>query len=91
MYIDKNSHIALWLTMIQSQQSLTLRWRSFARSGRERFAFSFSSKGGQYFMLDCLQPVAPQITQATRPTIVDTLLTLIIKMGWEGCRNLFYL
>jgi len=29
MYIDYNRHIALWLTMMEGQQTLTLCWRAF--------------------------------------------------------------
>jgi len=72
MHIDNTSHIALWLTMMHGQQSLTLRWCSFSRWGRDHVAFSASCKSSQYFVYDCLQPVTPQITQNTWPTIVDT-------------------
>jgi len=75
-YIDNNDHIVLWLTMIQGQQSLTLLWHSFSRWGRDHVTFSFSYKGWQYFVYDCLLPVATQITQDTWPIIVDALLTL---------------
>jgi len=91
MYIDNNDYIALWLTMMQGQQSLTLHWRSFSRWGREVVTFSFSYIGGQYFIKDWLQPVATQITQDTRPTIVDSPSMLVFRMGQEGYRNLFFL
>jgi len=91
MYIDHNGHIALWLTMMEGQQSLTLHWQTFSRWGRERFTCSFAYKGSQYFVYDYLQPVAPHITQNIQLTIVDALLTLIFKMGQAGYRNLFYL
>jgi len=74
--------------MIEAQQSFTLIWCSFSSWGRVRFTFCFSYKGTQYFVYDCLQPVAPQITQDTRPTIVDALLTLILMMGQGGNRYL---
>ena len=38
-----------------------------------------------------MQPVAPQITHDTRPTIVDTPLTLMSMMGRRGYCNLFCL
>jgi len=44
----------------------------------------FFFKGAQYFVYDCLQPVTTQITQHTQPTIVDTSLTLIVKIGLGG-------
>jgi len=59
MYIDHNSHIALWLTMMDCQQSLILCWRSFSRWGRERLTYSVACKGCQYFVYDYLQPVIP--------------------------------
>jgi len=57
-YIDNNDHFALGLTMMQGQQLLTLHWCSFWRWGRENVTFSFSYKGGQYFVSACLQRVA---------------------------------
>jgi len=54
----------------------------------EHVAFSFSYKGSQYFVFDCLQPVATQIAQDTQPTIVDAPLKLISKMGQGGYRGL---
>jgi len=81
MYIDNHSHNALWLTMMQGQQSLTLCWRSFLWCGKDHFTCSFANKSSQYFIYDCLQSVTPQITQDTRPTIVHTPLMLIVKPG----------
>jgi len=74
MYIENNRHIALWLTMMHGQQLLTLHWRSLSRWGREQVVFSLSYKGSQYFVYDCLQPLSPQITHNTQPTIVDAHL-----------------
>jgi len=62
MYINNEAHIGRWLTMIQSEQWLTLHWRSFSWWGRECCAFAVSSEGGQYFIYDYLQPIAPQMT-----------------------------
>jgi len=91
MYIDHNSHIALWLTMMQGQQLLTLHWRRFSRWGREYFTFPFASKGSQYFGYDYLQPVTPQITQDTQPIMIDALLMLVFKIGQGEYCNLFSL
>jgi len=88
---ESNGHITLWLTMMQGQQLLMLRWCTFSRWGSEHVTFCFFYKGGQYFVYDCLQPVAVQITQDTRPTIVDAPLTLIIKLGQGRYRSLLYL
>jgi len=88
IYIDNNHHIALWLTMMEGQQSLTLWWRSFWRWGRKRFTFTFAYKGSQYSVYDNVQPVAPQITHDTWPRIVDAPLTLrwpsFSRWGMEG-------
>jgi len=89
MYIGKNGHIALWLTMMQGEQSLTLCWCSLSRRGREHVASSLFYNGGQYIVHDCLQPVALQITQDTLPTIVDAPLTCIFKMGQDGITACF--
>jgi len=89
MYIDHNSHIVLWLTMMEGQQVLMLHWRPFSSRGREHFTFSVSYQGGQYIVYDCLQAVAAQITHDTWSTIVDTLLILIFMMGQRGYRYHF--
>jgi hypothetical protein len=47
MYRENNRHIALWLTMMEGQQSLTLCWRAFWRWGRKRFTFIFAYTGSQ--------------------------------------------
>jgi len=91
MFIDNNSHIAMWLTMMEGQKSLTLYWRSFSRWGRERFTFTFAYKGSQQSVYDNFKPVTPQITQDTQRTIFDAPLMLIFKMGHEGYCNLFCL
>jgi len=90
MYMNNNSHIALWLTSKQGQQLLLLHWCSFSRWYRERFAYSFSHEGGQYFLHGWQQPIAPLITQDTRPTIIDALETLIFSMGKDACLCLFW-
>jgi len=83
MFIDNNRHIALWLTMMEGQQLLTICWRAFWRWGRKRFTFIFAYKRSQYSVHYNVQPVAPQITHHTWPTIVDAPLTLI-SMIWQG-------
>jgi len=83
------ANITLILPKLHDQKSLTLGWRSFSRLGRERVGFSVHNTGGQYFIYDFIQPGAPQITQNTRPTIVDAQLMLIFVM-WKGaCLCLF--
>jgi len=57
--------------------------------GQGAFQCLFSDKCGEYFVYDCLKPVAPQITPDTWTTIVDALLKLIFMMGQVGYRYLF--
>jgi len=91
MYIDNNGHIALYITIMEGQQSLTLRWRSFSWWGREHSTFSLAYKGSQYFVYDYGQPIAHKITQDTWPRIVNTPLALIFRMGQGSCYYLFCL
>jgi len=91
MYIDNNHHIALWLPMMKGQQSLTLCWRAFWRWGRKRFTFIFAYKGSQLSVYDNVQPVAPQISHHTCPTIVDAPLTFIFMIGQGGYCTVFCL
>jgi len=65
MYIANNSHITLWLTIMEGQQSLTLCWHSFSCWGREHFTVTVAYKGNQYFVYDSVQPITPQIIQGT--------------------------
>jgi len=46
MYIDQNGHIVWWLTMMESQQLLTLHWHSFSRwvQGAVHFPFCLSTQ-----------------------------------------------
>jgi len=55
------------LPTMQNQKLLMLHWGSFSRWGREHVRFSFSYKGGQYFIYDCLEPITTQITKDARP------------------------
>jgi len=83
MYIDYNGHIALWLTIMEGQQSLTLCWCSFWWWCWERFTFTFAYKGSQYSVYDNVKPVTTHITHDTRPTI----LTLCWLSFWEWGRE----
>ena len=59
LFMDACDQAPLILLKMQDPESLTLRWRSFSRWGRERFACLFCNKGGQYFVYDCIWPVTP--------------------------------
>jgi hypothetical protein len=91
MYIDHNGHIALRVTIMKGQQSLTLRRHSFSSWGREHFTFSCAYQRSQYSVYEYLQPVIPQITNDTGPTIVNAALTLIFMMVQGRYDNLFCL
>jgi len=85
------NQVLLGLPKMQGQKSLTLRRGSFLCWGREHVAFVFASKGGQYLICGGLQPIATQITQDARPKIIDTPLTLIVRMAQGACHYWFCL
>ena len=80
LFMDACDQVPLIIPKMQDPKSLTLRLRSFSWCARERFACFFGNKDGQYYVYDSIWPVTPQITQDTRPTIVDAVLTLIFTM-----------
>jgi hypothetical protein len=85
---DMNAKISTmaWLPYMQQIKLLTLRWRSFSGCGREHFAVVFASKGCQYLINGCMQPIGTYITQDVKVKIGHTLLTLIVRMGrWLWC------
>ena len=41
----------------------------------------FAPKGGQYIIDACLQPITSMIAQDARQNIIDTWLTLIVRIG----------
>jgi hypothetical protein len=55
------------------------------------FTFSIAYKESQYCVYDYVQLLAPQITQDTRPTMVNDPLTLIFMMGQGAVHLLFCL
>jgi hypothetical protein len=57
--------------------------------GREHAPSSLAYKGGQYSINDSLQPFTTQSTKHATPIIVDTLLTLIFRMGQGACCYFF--
>jgi len=63
---------------------LTLRWRSFSRCSGEHVAVVLASKGCQYVINGCLQPIRKEITQDSKLTIVDTPLTLILRIRQQA-------
>jgi len=81
----------LRLTMMHGQTSLMIRWCSFWEWGRECVTFSCDYQCGLYLIYEYLHSIATQITQDSRPTIIDTVLTLIFKTGQGVCLSVFWL
>jgi len=79
------------LPKMLDQKYLTLSRCSVSRWGRESVPSSFASRGGQYLMYYCLQPIATQITSDANPNIVDALLMLIPRMGQGVCLSVLWL
>jgi len=59
LFMDTCDQEPLLLPKMQDPKSLRLHWRSFSRWGREGFPCFSSNTGGQYFLYDCIWPVAP--------------------------------
>jgi len=79
------------VTMMQSQTLLTHCWHSFSQWGRQCVTVSFAYKCSLYLIYEGLHPIATQITQDARPKIIDSPLTLIVRM-WQGvCLTCFWL
>jgi len=49
-FMTDYNQLAVWLTRMQDQKSLTLCWCSFSRWGREGIAICFAYKDGQRFL-----------------------------------------
>ena len=80
-YIDVCDHSPVGLPKVQEQKLLTLCWRSFSEWGRECVTFSFAYKCSLYLIYKHLHPIATQITQDARPKIIDSPLTLVLRIG----------
>jgi hypothetical protein len=77
-----------WLQNMQVLTLLTLLWRLFSGYCMEHFALIFASKGCQYRINGCLQPVGTWLTQDAKLKIFDPLLTLMLRMGRSPCCTL---
>jgi len=75
----------LILPKMREQKLLTLSWCSFWLWGMECVASSVAYEGWQWLILDSMQPIATQINKDASLQIVDTLLTLISRMGQRVC------
>jgi len=67
-------------------QLLTLSGRSSSGCGREHVGEVFPSNGCECLENGCLQPISTWISQDVKPKVVDTLLTLILRIRqWPCC------
>jgi len=87
--MHQNGQVSNQLPDLQDQKSLTLCWRSFSESGRERIAFSCAYKGSLYVVDECLWPLSMESNRDARPNIVGTPWTLIVMTGLGVCHFLF--
>ena len=90
-YIDVCDHSPIRLPKMQDQKLLMLHWRSFSEWGRKNVTFFFAYKGSLYLIYERLHPIATQITHDARPKIIDSLLTLILRMRQGAFLTCFWL
>ena len=91
MIMHSNNQIACELPDLQDQKLMTLCGRSYSEWGLECVATSFAHKDSQYHIYEWPQPIATQITNDARSTIVDTLLTILFRMRQGAYGSLFCL
>jgi len=60
LYMDACDQTPVIVPEMHDPESLTLCWNAFSWWGRECFALSFYNKGGQFFVYDCIEPLAPR-------------------------------
>jgi len=84
-------HVMPWVRNMHHQKLWTLRWRSVSGCGRETVAVGFGSKGCQYLINGCLQPIGTWITQDAKLKFVNAPLTIILRMRWWPCCYLLHL
>ena len=86
-----HNQIVFLLRNLQDWKLLMLHGVWFSRRDTERLTFYFAFKCCQYCCY--VEPIQNYfiMTRITRPKIVDTLLTVISKMGQGACCFVFYL
>jgi len=89
--MSRKIRVMPWLPYMQELKQLTICWRSFSGCGREHVAVVFATKGCQYLINGCLQPIWTRITQGAKLKIADAPLTLILRMRRWPCCCLFCL
>jgi len=68
-----------WLSKMQDQTSLTLRWHSFLGGDRDMRITVFAHNGGHRIGYAIKTLPSPWIIQDARSIIVDALVTLIFR------------
>jgi len=71
--------IAIWLSKMQEQKSLTFRWCSFLGAGSYMDITIFAHKRGQHFDYTWKLLHSRLIMQGTRTKIIDAPLMLIVR------------
>jgi len=64
-------------------------WHSFPACGKEHVAVVFMTTGCQHLKNGCLQLIGTEITQDEKRKLLDTPLTLILRMWWWQHCGLF--
>jgi len=75
-----------WLHNKHDLILLTLRWHSFSWEGNEAITHCYTWNDGNYFIYKSLPQRNTSITKDATSNIIDTLLTLIFRMGQEAFR-----
>jgi len=81
MLMHSNDQISSGLPDLHDQDSLMLRCHVYWEWCGDHVALSFANKASQYRIYEWPQPIATQITNNSKPKIVDAPLTLIFRMG----------
>jgi len=86
MIMGQHRCIAVWLSKMQAQKSLTPRWRLFLGGSSLISTTIFAYKGGQYCNYGSMPLHSHWIIQNARPKIIDAPLTLIFRR-WKRSRR----
>jgi len=67
LYMNYYNTAILRLCKMQDQKLWTLCWHSFSEWGSKGITVVFATKGGQYLIYGCLQPITTKIPQNEKP------------------------
>ena len=70
--------IAVWLSMMEAQKLLMLRWRAYLRGSSDIVTSIFAYKGSQYDDYGSMMVHSPWFIQNAWPKIVAALFPLIV-------------